>query len=313
LRRGVAGMKVSGKLQSLAVRALSESMDVHTMTVVARRLFDNYDLYKRTGFPGNLSIPNQDAASQIVRDIRESDRFLDFVTLLIESHERGLKGRRIRIPYLREIVGEMMKEGLIYDEAEKLFFEDSRLRKTSNWGVLREQVEYLFTFLRIDIVGNTDLVRMNDENAVQESYRDFREIVQGIVERRNGRVWNWEGDGGLSAFHFSNKDNHAALSAMEIVNELHLYNLMRCRLKNPLSVRMAVHGGPCEFREKFEEIHSDTIMAVLELESKFTKPGTVSFSGMVYRNLSPLIAKLLTPIADDPDDVCYRYELQWEG
>jgi class 3 adenylate cyclase len=306
-------MKVSGKLQGLAVRALAESMDVHTMTTVARRLFDNYDLYKRTGFPSNLSIPNQDAASQIVRDIRENGRFLDFVTLLIESHERGLKGRKYRIPYLREIVGEMMREGLIYDEATKLFFEDPRLKKTANWGVLREHVEYLFTFLRVDIVGNTDLVRRNDDGAVKESYRDLRDIVQGIVERRNGRVWNWEGDGGLAAFHFSNKDNHAALSAMEIMNELYLYNLMRCRLRDPLSLRIAVHSGPCEYREKFEEIHSDTLRVLLELESKFTKPDTVSISGMVCRNLSPLIVKLLVPIKDDPDNMCYRYELRWES
>ena len=305
-------MKVSGKLEGLAVRALSESMDVHTMTVVARRLFDNYDLYDRTGFPDNLSIPNRNAANQIVKDIRENDRFLDFVTLLIESHETGLKGRKYRIPYLREIVGEMMKEGLIYDEATKLFFEDPRLRKTKNWGVLREQVEYLFTFLRLDIVGNTGLVRRNDEETVMETYQDLREIAQGIVERRNGRIWNWEGDGGLAAFHFSNKDNHAALSAMEIMNELYLYNLMRCRLRNPLSVRMAVHSGPCEYRERFEEIHCDTIKAVWELESKFTKPNTVSFSGMVYRNLSSLIVEMLEPIKDDPENVCYRYELQWE-
>jgi class 3 adenylate cyclase len=305
-------MKVSGKLQSLTAKALSESMDVHTMTAVARRLFDNYDLYERTGFPKNLSIPNRNAASQIVRDIRESGRFLEFVTLLIESHETGLKGRKYRVPYLREIVGEMMREGLIYDEATKLFFEDPRMRRTKNWGVLREQVEYLFTFLRLDIVGNTDLVRRNDEGAVKETYQEFREIVQGIVERRNGRVWNWEGDGGLAAFHFSNKDNHAALSAMEIMNELYLYNLMRCRLHDPLSVRMAVHSGPCEYRERFEEIHSDTIRAVWELESRFTKPNTASFSGMVYRSLSPLIVELLVPINDDPDNICYRYELQWE-
>jgi class 3 adenylate cyclase len=287
-------------------------MDVHTMTTVARRLFDNYDLYDRTGFPKNLSIPNRNAAGQIVGDIRDSGRFLEFVTLLIEFHERGLKGRKYRIPYLREIVGEMMKEGLIYDETTKLFFEDPRLRKSKNWGVLREQVEYLFTFLRVDIVGNTDLVRRNDERAVKESYQDLRGIVQGIVERRNGRVWNWEGDGGIAAFHFSNKDNHAALSAMEIMNELYLYNLMGCRLNDPLSVRIAVHSGPCEYRERFEEINSDTIRAVWELESKFTKPDTVSFSGMVYRSLSPLIVELLSPINDDPDNICYRYELQWE-
>jgi class 3 adenylate cyclase len=305
-------MKVSERLQGLAVRALSESMDVHTMTAVARRLFDNYDLYHRTGFPQNLPIPNRNAASQIVGDIRENGRFLDFITLLIEFHETGLKGRKYRIPYLREIVKEMMKEGLIYDEATKLFFEDPRLRKTKNWGVLREQMEYLFTFLRLDIVGNTNVVRRNDEEVVQKTYRDLRDIAQGIVERRNGRIWNWEGDGGLAAFTFSNKDNHAALSVMEIMNELYLYNLIRCRLRDPLSVRIAVHSGPCEYRERFEEIHSDTIRAVSELESKCTKPNTATFSGMVYRSLNPLIVELLAPITDDPENICYRYELEWE-
>jgi class 3 adenylate cyclase len=305
-------MNVSGKLQSLAVKALAESMDVHSMIGLARRLFDSYDIFERTGYPKNLSIPNRNSAAQIVRDIREAGRFLDFVTLLIELHERGLKGRKYRIPYLREIVGELMKEGLVYDESTKLFFEDPRLRKTKNWGVLREQVEYMFTFLALDIVGNTNLVRRYDETSVKETYRDLREMTQGVVERRNGRLWNWEGDGGLAAFHFSNKDNHAALSAMEILNELYLYNLMRCRLPTPLGVRMAVHGGPCEYRERYEEIHSDTLRAVRELESRHTKPNTVSFSDMVYRNLGPLIVGQLTPVHDDPSNACYRYELKWE-
>ena len=306
-------MNVSGRLQRVVERALAESMDVHTMTTLARRLFGSYDLNERTGFPKNLAIPNKNAAGQIVRDIREKGLFLDFVTLLIQIHEVGLKGRKYRIPYLREIVDELKKEGLVFDEATRTFFEDPGLRKSRDWGVLREGVEYFFTFLRVDIVGNTNLVRRNSSETVQNTYEYLRGNVQGTVERRNGRIWNWEGDGGLAVFHFSNMENRAALCAMEILNELYIYNLTQCELNDPLSVRIAVHCGPCEYRKCPDELNGETIKTVNELESKLTKPNAITFSGILCRGLSPVIVERLERVSDDASGACYSYEIRWEN
>jgi hypothetical protein len=270
------------------------------------------DIYKRTGYPQNLPIPNKNAAAQIVKDVRDNGLFLHFVDLLIGVSEGGLMGRKYRVPHLREILAEINKAGFLYDPEFKMFVENPRIRKTKNWGILRELEEYIFTFLSIDIVGNSDLVRKYPDKIIQKTYSDLRKIVQDAVEKRNGRIWNWEGDGGLIAFYFSHKNNAASLSAMEIIHELFLYNLIRCRLDEPLRVRIAVHSGPSEFRYNYEDIKSDTIKNIEEIESKYTKPNSVTYSNNVYHMLDNILAEQLSPIKSDKDSSFFKYELKWE-
>jgi class 3 adenylate cyclase len=210
------------------------------------------------------------------------------------------------------MVGEIRKSGLIYDKDTNMFFEDPRVMQTMNWGVLREFEEYIFTFLRIDIVGNSTLVRENPEEVIQKTYSDLRALVQASIIKRNGRIWNWEGDGGLVAFYFSLKNIHAVLSAMEILHELYIYNLVRSELNTPLRVRMAVHSGICQFRHNFEDIKSDTIKKIMHLESKCTKPEMVTVSSAVYQMLNDTIVKQLQQIKSDTELPYYCYGLRWE-
>jgi hypothetical protein len=35
---------------------------------------------------------------------------------------------------------------------------------------------------------------------------DLKDIVDIAIERRNCKVWRWEGDGGFVAFYFSDKN-----------------------------------------------------------------------------------------------------------
>jgi class 3 adenylate cyclase len=305
-------MDISGWLVSLTSRAVAESMDVRTMRHLACTLLHNYDIYERTGFPRNIAIPNKTAAEQIVKDLRDSGLFLEFVDLLIEIGNTGHMGRKYRVPHLREIVTEINKAGFVYDEEFKMFVEDSKLRRTKNWGVLREAEEYIFTFLRIDIVSNSDMVRKYPGELIQSAYSDLRAIVQKSVEKRNGRIWSWEGDGGTVAFYFSQKNNSAALSGMEIIHELFFYNAIRSRLDEPLRVRIAVHSGPCEFRFKCEDIRSEALKKIAEIESNYTKPGNLTVSSNVYYSLDPIIAEQLNPLDSDVNPLFFRYELHWE-
>ena len=70
----------------LTSSALSESMDLTTMTKLAREFISDYDLYERTGFPESFSIPRQDAAKQIVRDIKSNKLFPQFVKINNMAH-----------------------------------------------------------------------------------------------------------------------------------------------------------------------------------------------------------------------------------
>lgn len=305
-------MQLDGWIISLTAKALAESMDVHTMSHVARKLIHNYDIYKRTGFPLNFPIPKKDAARQIMNDMRDKELFFQLINLLIDIHEKGIMGRKHRILHLREVMREIKRAGFIYDREYNMFVEDPRVRQTHNWGVLREFEEYIFTFVCFDVVGSSYLVRRHSEDLIQQIYSEISTTIKDITSKRNGRLWNWEGDGGLIAFYFSNKNKNAALSAIEIVHELYIYNLIRNRLDEPLRMRIAVHSGPCQFRHAFTDIKSDTLNQIYEIESSHTKPDSVTFSSTVYRMLDNSIARELRQIKGK-ENTFYTYKLRWEG
>lgn len=171
----------------------------------------------------------------------------------------------------------------------------------------------MFSFLRLDIVGNTNLVKTYPMETIQATYGDLRSMVAEIIDKRNGRIWSWEGDGGLVAFFFGNRNMSAVVSAMCIANEIYFYNLFRCRLDKPLEVRIGVHTGPCEYTSNDEQIKkSDTVRRVMEIEENYAKPNTVMVSNVTQLHLHPAIAEQLLPVKVDEQTTYYSYELKWE-
>ena len=306
-------MKVKPSLLNLTIRALSESIGVHITEKVARELIPGYDLYQRTGFPENIPIPKIDAAKQIVNDMNKLEIVLHLINLLIKIQFEGLMGRRYQISHLKEIIKELTEYGLIYDNINKIFVEDPNIRRTRNWGTLRKDKEYIFAFMRLDIVKNSELVRKYSPELIQETYDDVKDIVDIAIERRNGRIWSWEGDGGLIAFYFSNKNLLATVSAMEIIHELFIYNQLFCKLDEPLAVRLAVHRGPCEYTEYEDDLkNNDTIRKVIEIESKYTKPNSVTVSNIVYEDLVSMLADRFKGINTGTGVNYYNYQLKWK-
>ncbi|MBN2323890.1 MAG: hypothetical protein JXQ30_09155 [Spirochaetes bacterium] len=306
-------MKVKAKLENLAVRALAESMTVDVMTVLAKKLIDGYDLYDRTGFPENIPIPNLDAARQILKDMNGLEIFPHFVNLLIKIQSEGLMGRKYKVSYLHEIIEGITEHGLIYDNINKIFVENPTMRRTRNWGALRKSKEYIFAFLRLDIVKNSELVRKYSAELIQKTYTDLKDIVDIAIERRNGRVWSWEGDGGLIAFYFSYKKLLAVVSAMEIIHELFLYNRLFRKLNDPIAVRLAVHSGSCEYTENEEELKkNDTVKKVVMIESKHTRPNTITLSHTVYESLDSVLADQFTQLKAGDGRRYYSYALEWD-
>jgi class 3 adenylate cyclase len=157
------------------------------------------------------------------------------------------------------------------------------------------------------------LVKDYPEDIVKVVYQDLKTMIEPIVEKRNGRIWNWAGDGMLAAFYFSNKNNKAVVSAMEIIHEVYLYNLLRCPLDKPLQVRVAVHCGPCEYRENFNDLKSDTLEKIVEIEKKHTDPNSVTLSSSVYQMLSQILAEVMQPVTYRNYSTYYTYRLQWES
>ena len=295
------GMRIKARLRTLATRALSETMDVRSMIRLTRRLFGSYDLYERTGFPSSVPIPNRDAARQIVNDVIEAGLLLDFAALLVELERLGNDGHSRLSSPLQAIVREILERGYYFDEQSRSFVEDTDIRTTRNWGVLRDGESYILTFLGIDIVGSSDLVREHGPRAMSPLYRWLRDLITNLSEKRNGRLWVWEGDGGIVAFTSDEQNLRATLTGMELLNELVIYNLTECPLDDGLHVRITVHQGPCEYGETGAELTSDTIKRIRQIDARHGAPDTMIVTDAVYPSLERIVANALQPlhIADD--------------
>jgi len=306
-------MQINTHLRNTAVKALCESMDVKTMVQLLHEILPRYDLRRRLGVRESVAVPTANAARQIVDDVCRAGLFPHFVLTLVRAQGRGRLGRKYRIAHLSSLVHGLQSRGFLYDPENDMFMEDGRVRRTPNWGVLREGGEYPFTFLRFDVSGNSTLVRNHSAGEVGKAYREVFGLLSAAIARRNGRLWSFQGDGGLSAFAFANKDNAAAMCAVESLHELFLFNKYRLALKSPVRMRFAVHAGNAVYSANAESLKKgDTVKETIEIEARHTEPDSVTLSKKVHSSLDRRIADLFAPRKSAFPHALYNYRLGLE-
>lgn len=305
-------MRVPPRLQSYIAQALAQSMTVELMEKLAARVIPGYDLYERSGFPPNIPVPQASAAEQIAMDMAREGYVRRFTEVLIEVTHDGVMGRRVPVRLLPQIIKELKDLGYEYKDQYGIFVEAGQAGKTRGWGIMRPESVYDLSFLRMDIAGNTDLVRRHSKPLVAQVYDEIRQVFTSMVEKREGRLWQWEGDGGTAAFYFGAKNVQATLAGMEVLQELFMYNLLRCPFSRPVHVRMAVHTGPCQYLEDFKTIRSDTLRRLEAIESQFAEADSLVISPGVYSDMGNKLDSFFEPIRVSRHNLLYKYKLNWE-
>lgn len=285
------GMLIRPSIQTLTIRALSESLSRELMIKVIRILIPQYDVQVRSGYPVNVPISGQDAAKVIVLDVVQEEMFLQLIEILIRFEREGYMGRKYSIVGLRDIVVSILADGFKFDGDLGMFMEDEVHRSTPNWSRLKNGEEGQFVILRIDIVKNTELVRANSLEVIESSYAKFRDIITTVSKSRAGRVWNWEGDSALVAFYFGQKSIQAVLTGMEILHDIFLYNTLECELSTPLAVRMAIHAGTAKYWSDPSELRKNEIVKeIIEIESRKTDQDSLAITQNVLISLDRVLA-----------------------
>lgn len=286
----MVSVKVRSALSQMLKKCLVESLDADMQERTTQDVIADYDLRKRTGFPPNIPMQGQTAASRIVDDVVEDGLFLHFVERLARLDREGFMGRSYRIAGLRELFKCIGAEGYLWDADTSHFMEDPRIRRTPNWGRLAQGEELRFSLLRVDIVKNSRLVKTHGETAARGAYDDLRNILARVVERRTGRIWSTEGDGALAAFLFGHSATQSVLAGMALVHELFVYNRVYNKIGEPLRVRAAVHTGPLRYQSEVGEmIKQETCQEVLEAESLWTPPDALAITHAVANTLDRVL------------------------
>ena len=260
-------------------KCLYSTLSVDTMIRFAKMTCPGYDIYESSGYPPGHPIGAIDAADRIVADMVQSGFYLDFVETLIKVDAEGYMGRKYNFRGLDDVIGDVMQAGFSYDETTGQFFEDQDQQITRNWGRLTEGDERQMGVLRLDIVGNTALVKDNPKSLIDKTYGDLRKIVTNAVVSRLGRLWTWEGDGALAVFMLGNYSRMAIFAGMEILNEMFMFNKMDNPLNSAIKLRIAVHSGNLVYSEsETQYIKADTVKKAIALESKAAVPNSLVVS-----------------------------------
>jgi class 3 adenylate cyclase len=288
-------MKISNVNSSSCRKCLQRSLTVEMMIRFARLAAPDYDIYRRTGLKEGMPISNQDAAQRIVADMIMDGFFVDFVEVLVKVEAEGYMGRRYNLYGLNDVVAGLIQEGYVFDKVSGQFFENQQERISPNWGRLREGDERKMTLLRLDIVGNSTLVRNNPGTKIEKAYGDLRAIVNRTVTSRLGRLWTWEGDGALGAFLFGPQEKMAVFAGMEILHELFFYNRLRNPLDSPINVRIGVHVGQIRYSvHELERLKNDAVKQAVSLEG-MAERNSMGVSFNIYINMDRDTLNLFGP------------------
>ncbi len=252
------------------------------------------DLYKITGYTENLSIPIKEAAVNVVEYFHETKKLIPLLNLIIHSAKVGFKGEKVVFPGIKGILHEMQECGYKYNpELNKIIIIEKHGKRT-DWGFLEEGLNYNFSFMSIDICDNSKLFQKYDTSIIRLTYQNFKNLIKSIIEKRDGRIWNWEGDGGVAAFHIKDYINQSILSAIDILSALPVFNTTSNYIDDDIIVRIGINTGDAEYKNDIDMIDSDSINKTKIIEKKHTYPMSISITYNTFQNLDSAIKKFFT-------------------
>jgi class 3 adenylate cyclase len=245
----------------------------------AQIVYPNYDVYKKSGFPRGYPVNKKDAAYQIVVDMIQDGYYVDFVELLIDVDSNGFMGSHYAFRGLDDVINDVIQAGYNYDETTGQFFEDQSQVISRNWGRLLEGDERQMAVMRMDIAGNSILVRENPKPLIDTAYGFLQKIILKAVHSRIGRLWSWEGDGALGVFMLGKYSRSAIFAGIEILNEMHIYNKTKNPLNSNINLRLSVHSGDLVYSDDEKKcLKADIVQKAIKLESKVAVPNSLVIS-----------------------------------
>jgi hypothetical protein len=295
------------RLKRLIIEDLTRAFTASEITKFIHPLIQNIDLYKLTGYPSNAPIPRKEAAKQIIDLVHKKNMIQNLLNLYIQTAQRGFKGEKIIFNNTKPVVKEMHECGFAWSKDLKKVVLIGEKEKRTDWGLLEEGKTYNFCFGSVDISQNSRLVRTYHNSLIRSTYQNFKTMVTRAVESRFGRIWTWEGDGGLVAFHLQDFVNLAVLSSVDILSSMPYFNTIYNYLGENIRIRIALHAGNANYNGDTATTHSEAIERVRQLEKHYTELSTITVSKSTFPHISSNIRNNFKEISIDNEQV---YQLQ---
>ena len=291
---------------------LVNSLNTSQLTNLASHFAPRFDIRQETGFEGGIPIPLRVGVETLINFLGSDEEILDFVCYIFSREGLGAgSGGIISIHGRNRLLQAAGSNGWAYYETNNRFIRDQSRSRTRDWGILRENETYIFTFASIDIVQSSHLVQKNELANIEETLNNFKHFVTSLVEEWNGRVWNWKGDGGLTAFYGQDNSNTCVTSMASIISYLPHFNVTFNTLnpESDIKVRIGAHYGPCTYHKDQHLLANEDIDQTIRIQEEFTDCNSLSISREVFNNLRNDIGPLFHPKKNTDELQLYSYDL----
>lgn len=255
-----------------------------------------YDTHKLEGLSKVVSMSPATAAKRLVSECIERGRLEVLVVTLVQLDGNYLNDKIVHVRDLDNLLYHQAQHGMVYDEKRRKFMDVSKDRALmSNWGSLRDKKKYELTIGSVDIVKNSVLVKKYGEPTMERVYKQLSEFFRATMIPYDGRVWSWQGDGGIIAFPDKQDVNLSVSCCMSLLMTIPLFNV---RPENPITddiaLRIALDRGELRFFKDTGSIVSEVINYAAHLEKSGTETNGLSISDKIYSELSPKIKKIFS-------------------
>lgn len=148
---------------------------------------------------------------------------------------------------------------------------------------LLESTHLKLTFLSLDVVDSTGLKKDQDRYGVEQTFSDYRDLVERHLKDHDVYKATWTPDGQMAAFRTAQK---AVECAKNLLGELDHFNENRSTIDGRFEVRVGVNTG---------EVSTDDATPMVEISDfsvdlaghlqKYARPNTIWASEETYNNL----------------------------
>lgn len=282
------------------------------MEAIGKDIDKSYDPSKIAGLSHGMRLRDKKEASRIlVEQFGDEINAKKLIVRVIESDNKTIAGKKVYIEGIENFLSKMPHYGFVYNrEKGAIDIFNGNKSDLDNWGILKEGETYELAFISIDIAGNSILQEKHSKDDIERVYALFMEHIRCHLDKFNGKIWNWAGDGGLCAFYLDNKAHDAVKSAVSILMGMPVFNSHENDLGEPLNIRLAVDRGNAAYKVDKGNIFSETINWVCHLEKKGTDVNSISISQEVYESLNDYMKSFFFKSGDFENKTAFKFSLE---
>jgi class 3 adenylate cyclase len=269
------------------IEIIGNNFSYEEIIVIGKRFTKDFDIRIEENQYGRLRLPPHTASEYLMDFFRKSRNIHELVRFLIDLDCHSLNGREVVFDELEDFLIILRQNGIGYDFKSRTFYFVSEKDAGPKWEeCLQENKEYEFSYVSVDIVKSSELIRREDIKLVYHTVNSLYELFKDTAHSNNGSIWSWQGDGGIVAFWGEHSIPQSLFFSMEVLGLLLLFNAKDNRFANDINLRFGIDRGWAFYKRDKGSILSNNINFAAHLEKKCTDINSITISERIYDVLS---------------------------